>query len=204
MFAMYPLNLFSNLGNYANISDAERAIKEENYTKAINIYSNLIKLTDSVATFYYGRGMAHYYANTLDNAINDFSECIALNPNYIDAYLGMANCYIEKEQYKNAILLLNKKINIDTNDIEDLYYCRGLSYYLDGDYQKAIDDYNKVLNTDNNNYGYAIYGRGIANYKAGNYANAKTDLEHCIAKTLLTTTYTNECQRLLLIINNKR
>ena len=49
------------------------------------------------------------------SAINDFSRCLKLNPNYSYALNNTASCYIGLEEWEKAISFANKAIEINPN-----------------------------------------------------------------------------------------
>lgn len=87
---------------------------------------------------------------------NDFSEVIALNPNYSEAYLIRANArmklnevYAAMEDYDKAIATLHDTIKLNPNrryDQARLYYIRGYyKFYRMGEFEEARNDFIKAI-----------------------------------------------------------
>ncbi|XP_030195870.1 dnaJ homolog subfamily C member 7 [Gadus morhua] len=70
------------------------------YTEALTIDPNNIKTN---AKLYCNRGTAGVKLTKLDQAIEDCTSAIKLDPTYIKAYLRRAQCYTDTEQYDDAV-----------------------------------------------------------------------------------------------------
>ena len=133
-------------------------------TKAIDAYSQAIRLNPEFASAYYNRGQAKFNSlafgpfprafresninwehhaksplPTIQEAMYDFGKAIELDPKYIDAYFHRG---VAKDQLK--------------------------------DYQGAISDYDKVIELDPQHIA-AYHNRGIAKQESGDEAGAKED-----------------------------
>ncbi|KAB0383585.1 hypothetical protein FD755_005502 [Muntiacus reevesi] len=91
----------------AKKEDGNKAFKEGNYklayelyTEALGIDPNNIK-TD--AKLYCNRGMVNSKLRKLDDAIEDCTNAVKLDDTYIKAYLRRAQCYLDTEQYEEAV-----------------------------------------------------------------------------------------------------
>ncbi|CAK6956657.1 dnaJ homolog subfamily C member 7-like [Scomber scombrus] len=70
------------------------------YTEALTIDPNNIKTN---AKLYCNRATAGAKLKKLDQAINDCTSAIKLDDTYIKAYLRRAQCYMDTEQYEEAV-----------------------------------------------------------------------------------------------------
>lgn len=70
------------------------------YTEALEI-DPLNKFTNS--KLYFNRATVSSKLNRMDDAINDCSNAIELDDTYIKAYLRRAKCYMDTEQYEEAV-----------------------------------------------------------------------------------------------------
>jgi tetratricopeptide (TPR) repeat protein len=52
---------------------------------------------------HFNEGMNYYNRNDFDSAIVEFSNAIAISPEYADAYLERGNCYDNKDDQENAL-----------------------------------------------------------------------------------------------------
>lgn len=98
------------------------------------------------------RGNHYGQQNQLDQAIADFKEAIALNPNHTPAYLSLGIAYRAKKMFKEAIAILEKgpkesKVYGDQTIDQrfGIYFHLGLVYTDMGDKKKAIEYLEKAL-----------------------------------------------------------
>jgi tetratricopeptide (TPR) repeat protein len=188
-----------------NTEKAYASLKQNDFEEAIKQFSYLMNNYDNYAPFYYGRGMAYYYSNKINEAETDFVKATKIDADYFEAFMGLAFALLAKGKNKNCLDILNKAININSNS-SDAYYSRGLVNYIEQNYKKSIADYNLALNLNSKNIN-AIYGRAIAYYQLKDYQNAKIDFENYLSESdnnvLINEVLINECQRLLFVINKK-
>jgi tetratricopeptide (TPR) repeat protein len=78
----------------------------------------------------------------INEAINDFTKAIELNPNYARAYYCRGLIY-EGRDYDKAISDFSKVIEINPNDAL-AYNCRAMMYYSKHEYDKAWQDVHKA------------------------------------------------------------
>ena len=113
-----------------------------------------------------------------NEAIQMYSQVIESNPDYIEAYLGKANCYIKKRRYKNAKELLKNIIDKNPENIE-LNYLYGLILWYRNNYYKAVKYFYKIPNSSklfpSSTYFIALYL--IFNKQ---YSNALSKLNYAI------------------------
>ncbi len=64
---------------------------------------------------YYNRANAYSYLEKYDEAQNDYSKVIAINPQFSHAYLGRANAYFQQKNYLMALDDFNKTITLAFN-----------------------------------------------------------------------------------------
>jgi RNA polymerase-binding protein DksA len=174
------------------------------YDKAIECFTQAIKLAPYDAYFYGWRGLAYYGKGEYDKAIEDFTQAIKLDP--YDAYFygwrGLAHygkgeydkaiedftqaggapsyywrglAYLRKGLYNKAIQDFTRAI--DLNPTKDKFYQqRGLAYLGKGLYEKAIEDFSKAIELYPHNPEY-YRSRGIAYELMGLYDKAREDFK---------------------------
>ncbi len=105
------------------------------------------KITDEERLFEAKQWFAIGYQHTLnkehDSAIEAYTNAIALDPNFVQAYNNRGSAYINKGQYDRAIEDYSKAIALDPNYAE-AYNNRGLTYALSGNMGRAISDFQKA------------------------------------------------------------
>ncbi|CAD7687828.1 unnamed protein product [Nyctereutes procyonoides] len=131
----------------AKKEDGNKAFKEGNYklayelyTEALGIDSNNIKTN---AKLYCNRGTVNSKLRKLDDAIEDCTNAVKLDATYIKAYLRRAQCYMDTEQYEEAVrdyekvyqmektkehkqLLKNAQLELKKNKRKDYYKILGV------------------------------------------------------------------------------
>lgn len=108
------------------------------------------------------------------NAIEDLTKAIELNPTNKSFYLIRAAIYCYSSLESQAIDDFTKVIQLEPD--ADAYYNRGVSYYQFKKYQSAIEDLDVAINIDNNSIS-AYYSRGNAKYELQDQIGAFEDYD---------------------------
>jgi tetratricopeptide (TPR) repeat protein len=90
------------------------------------------------------RGMARQDVDDLAAALSDYTEAIALNPEYPALYVQRANVYQEMDEVALAIKDMTRAIELAPGDA-DSFATRGELYAETGDAILAEADYRKAL-----------------------------------------------------------
>ncbi|CAL7948751.1 unnamed protein product [Xylocopa violacea] len=115
--------------------EANEYFKNQDYTKAIELYTKAIELNPTVAVYYGNRSFAYLKTEFFGCALTDASKAIELDKNYVKGYYRRAAAHMSLECSKILKVLAfekaisveeNKKniadtINIETMAIEDEY-----------------------------------------------------------------------------------
>jgi tetratricopeptide (TPR) repeat protein len=150
-----------------------------NYERAIQDFSEAIRLDPNSEIAYYGRGYAYKKKGDYDRAIQDFNEAIHLNPSFERAYYDRGNAYIDKDDYDRAIQEFDDAIRLNPKDA-NAYNNRGVAYERKDDYGHAIQDYNQAILLNSNSTS-AYSNRGSAYFSQSNLSAAIADFEHTIS-----------------------
>ena len=136
------------------------------------------------AESYINIGIAYYNSNKYQEAIDNYTQAIYLNPNNDDAYFNRGQAYYILGKYRKAIndytQFISFSIGVENlsgvfiKEVDEAYHNRGRAYYYLEEYQKAIDDYTQAINI-NPNYDYAYNNRGLAYVKLENRQRAIRD-----------------------------
>ena len=103
----------------------------------------------NLAIFHYDRGIAHKNKKDFDQALNDYSEAIRLDPNYAHAYLNRGVLLADKRELDRAMVDFAAAIRLDPK--EKLGYMnRAAAYKIKGDWDRAIADYSEAIRLDPN------------------------------------------------------
>ena len=83
-----------------------------------------------------------------DKAITLIKKSIELNPNFIAAYIDLAQLYAKKRRYNDAFHILKKASKIDTQ-FHRLNYLMAKYAYKSGDYIAAIKYIDRAIELSN-------------------------------------------------------
>jgi tetratricopeptide (TPR) repeat protein len=168
---------------YARAGDQSRAIDE---------FSEAIRLEPGNAKYYRGRGNAYRGGGNHDLAIQDYAESIRLDPTYARAYNSRGIAYKIRYDYDLAIENYDEAIRLDPRFVE-AYNNRGSAYHGKRAYDRAIQDYNEAIRLDAT-YARAYANRGYAYQKKGDNGRAIRDFDEAIRlDPAHANTYNNRC-----------
>ncbi|CAG5130523.1 unnamed protein product [Candidula unifasciata] len=83
--------------------EANLFFKNEDYTRAIDKYSEAIKLNPFVAAYYGNRSFAYLRTECFGYALSDASKALALDKNYLKAYYRRASANMALGKFKLAL-----------------------------------------------------------------------------------------------------
>lgn len=125
------------------------------------------------------RGRAYYQDRRYDQAIDDFSEAIRLNPKNPESYFNRGDAYDEKGEFDRAIADYDESLRLRPG-MPVVHNNRGLAYSHKRDYERAIEDYSAALHLQPD-YADAYTNRGIAYFKKQDMDRAARDFEQSLA-----------------------
>ena len=96
------------------------------------------------AEAYVYRGISAYDRGDLDQAIANYDQAIALDPQFAIAYNNRGNAYYYKGDLDQAIADCDQAIALDPQ-YAAAYNNRGLAYYDQGNLDQAIADFERAL-----------------------------------------------------------
>ena len=135
---------------------------------------------------YYLQGQGYLYrfdhADNIDNAINAFETAIELDPNYGDAYAGLAQAQLRQFiETKETSLLTSVKQTLKR--LQQLKPAHRLVNYLQGElalkqgqYQQAVQHFKEVVETTPN-FAKAYTSMSLAYFELGNVIEAEKTLK---------------------------
>lgn len=91
---------------------------------------------------YYNRGIALYNLRLLDQAINDFTKAIEINPRHHLAYNGRGFAKHDMRDCSGALEDFNRALALDPKEKQS-YYGRGLCYLARYDEKAAFENFSK-------------------------------------------------------------
>jgi tetratricopeptide (TPR) repeat protein len=163
------------LGNYkSTIFDCNKAFEYEKNKVVDDYIFNL-------------RGTAKFYINDYLGSIEDLEKSLELtqinnvleykNEDKRNGLIGI--CYFKLNKHSNALVYLNKAIDLDPNDVYTLYF-RGACKYKLEDYVGAIEDYTKAIELDPNDAD-TYFQRGASKYDFNDFDGAVLDFTKAIS-----------------------
>lgn len=99
------------------------------------------------AQVHYKNAVKHSVNGLFDRAINEYLNCINIDPNFADAYNNLGYIYIQKGKVDLAIDHYKKALELDPNDDTTHSNLAG-AYDCKGDYDLAIAEFYKALDID--------------------------------------------------------
>jgi tetratricopeptide (TPR) repeat protein len=181
---------FSRAFNLNKLGEADRAI--DDYSEAIRLDPKYVVALNNRCAVYNAK---HEY----DRAIHDCEQALQLNPNYANAYLGRANALRNKGAYDQAIKDYEQVIRLDPKTAGG-FFGRALTLGAKGEYDRAIQDYSIVIERNPRDQ-VALNNRGVLYEKIRNYDRAIRDFDGAIAlNAKYDLAFANRC----LTLNRKR
>ena len=152
--------------------------RKEDYSGAIDDFTNAIKINPNEAKLYGSRGIAKSRIGDYSGAIDDLTNAIKLNPNDAQLYSGRGIAKSSIGDYSGAIDDLTNAIKIDPNYFE-AYSNRGTYKGRKGDYSGAIDDLTNAIKI-NPNEAQLYTNRGSFKGRKGDILGACEDFKIAI------------------------
>ena len=180
---MYGINEEELFADFPGYAVANASTKNFDVKRSIRYWQEQIELASEdkreKATAHHNCGVAYHAIKDVKNAIEQYSEAINRNPDFVEAYINRGLANISLGRPENAFIDFDQAIRLNP-DFADAYNNRGntKSYYL-GQYQDAIADYNEALRLKPDDAD-AYNNRGVAKNSLGRHEDAFTDFDQAI------------------------
>jgi tetratricopeptide (TPR) repeat protein len=149
-------------------------LDKQKYDEAIDELTKALALSEDAELLVW-RADAHRVKKQLKEATDDCDRAIALEPNYLPAYLLRGYVHADQQEYDKAIADLTKVIDGQKDVPFDAYFVRGRCYFhFKHDYAKAISDFDAALKLDGK-HALAWMLRADAQLARGDYVAAVAD-----------------------------
>lgn len=89
---------------------------DQEYDKAIELYTKAIELNPSVAVYYGNRSIAYLRTECFGYALTDASKAIELDKNYVKGYYRRAAAYMALSKFKLALTDYRTVVKARPND----------------------------------------------------------------------------------------
>ncbi len=161
---------------------AQEAMAQGNLNDAIGSYTRALE-SDNLSLrnrtrAHNARGNAHLLLDDFDQALEDFSRVIELNPKSPFSYQSRSLAYFNTGRYNEAITDFTRAIQLDPGYVYAYIY-RSDAYFRLSLYDHAIADYEKLMELNPEDI-YIYFHRGLAYFYNSNYEKAEIDFEQCL------------------------
>jgi tetratricopeptide (TPR) repeat protein len=138
----------------------------------------LVERYPDQAQAYVSRAIIYVQQARYPEAIDDYTQAIALNPQLVEAYYNRGAAYLAIGSDQNAFDDYTQVIALRP-EWEEPYFYRGEVQMFLGDIEGAIEDYTQTI-TIQPNFLDAYVNRGIALNQLGRYAEAIPDFDYVL------------------------
>lgn len=114
-----------------------------NWKNEFTVWDHTLKHYQNNPKAYYNRGVENSKMKRYSDAINDYTQCLTLQPNYLDALFNRANAYENMHNMNAAFADYNQYLSVDSTD-GSVYFKRAFLNYLTNNSDEAIRDANKA------------------------------------------------------------
>jgi len=161
-------------------SHASRYLDNGEYNKAIQIYKNLLDLNPKREyVFRNNLGLAYFYMQEYDKAIECLMKALEIRPNHIKTYLNLAWVYRERREFSKAVKTYEKALDKDSKNREAWEGLVNVYSFDIKEYDKAMDKIKKVIELEPENEIAWAYFAGL-NFNKGLIEGAIDACRHSI------------------------
>lgn len=153
---------------------AQMLLQRGAYADAVSYFSQAIARNSEYRS-YFGRAGAYQHLEKLDEAIQDYSQAIRLNPSSAMAYHERAVCLARQNQNDRALTDYDKALQIAPG-YPLSWNGRGVIYLRRKDYQRAISDFTEAIRLSPT-LEQPYKNRAAAKKALGDIAGASADLD---------------------------
>ncbi len=146
--------------------------------KAIDDYTQAIRLKSNFASAYTERGHVKLALSNFEGAVADFSEAIRINPKSSSVFVARGYAYLVEGKLERAIIDFTKAIETNSKNAV-AFNNRGIAYRKQNRIESAIKDYTKAIQI-NPIYALAYSNRGNAYELEGDKNKAIADFKSAI------------------------
>lgn len=127
---------------YENL--AKVYLEMEDSQKAIEIYSELLKIDPNSFYYLFNLASAYKLSGDLDKAIETYKKAIEIDPSNQDAYFNLALILDNMGNPQESIKYYKEAIKLNPNDMETRYFT-SLSYFKNRDYGHGLEYFESRL-----------------------------------------------------------
>ncbi|GAK57642.1 conserved hypothetical TPR repeat protein [Candidatus Vecturithrix granuli] len=155
--------------------------KQGQYEKALALYEQLISLhpeQEHIERVYVNIADAYAAQQMFEEAIENYQSALETNPEYVEAYLGLAGMSIELQQYAHAEQIYAQALELGGQQ-DRIYTSLGNLYALQNKHTEALKYFQKAL--DLNPFDMNAYnGMGMSYARSGDVEKALELYQHAL------------------------
>jgi len=158
---MLKNSLIAGLLGYMLFFSVQSYQRNKIWESPFTLFTDVIKKNRTAAEVsmgYFNRGNEYLRLEQKENAYNDYSSAIKVNPSYAEAYFNRGLVYYNQSLFLEAIADFSQTIKYQPNHL-DAFVNRGVAFRATGDYEKSLSDFNYVLKIKPD--GKAYFNRGV-------------------------------------------
>lgn len=154
---------------YRHLLDAYE--HQQNHHGVLHVVLRLHEMSPDNPTYVLRAANAYLALGELENSEAFFRKTIRLSPKLADAFKGLGDVYMAKDDYEQAMKNYHKALDIEGDDIRILNSI-ALSYVKMGRFEEGVAKYNAALKIEPENVS-LLFNMGYAQEKWGRLEEAK-------------------------------
>ena len=175
-----------NISNYSQIDDycrySYKDIQIYELKDGTKLFDNTIDFNKYEAEQLNSKASNNYYNKNYQEAIRIYKESLNLNPENFSVYINISNCYLNSNQYSDALAWINKAINENPEFNESYYNARINVYEKQNNKFNMAGDYHTLAEKSKYSSLY-YYQQAIYNYNlAKSYYDAIRVADEALSK----------------------
>lgn len=135
-----PAHAQAPTSDQALFNEGQRAYNSGNYAKAIDLFTQALKVDPEDLNAYLQRGFCHSLSGQYDAAIADFTSVIDRKKDHIWAYISRGSAYKKAGKFDLALKDFDTVLQMDPRN-EEAFNNRGWTYKSMGDLAQACEDW---------------------------------------------------------------
>jgi len=176
-FSIYAQDMNPDAAKLYN--EGNQKMKEGNFSVALQLYEQALAIQKDYRILYQ-KGIAHRRMNQLDQAYNELTEALKLNPDFDLAYNALGTLEYTRGNYEQSVNNFLKTLELTKNaqlksqvqkNISLAYSKLGDQNLKNFEYEKAIENFKKAIQYDQKNDA-AYLALARAYVETGKYAEA--------------------------------
>lgn len=149
------------------------------FVLALNIITNSQANTDNFAVAAFSSGAKAYNSGDYKTAIIAYSNAVKLEPEFLQAWINLADSYLANLEYQNAFDSINKAVLLNNKNSE-AFRIKGMIYLAQKRYIEAIEAFNSALENAEPNFSAIYHSRGHALASLGELDKAIIDTKKAL------------------------